>query len=320
MTTTSKEGLLFGRSYTLQVVAPVAPGDFSLKNDAKQYGNVGKNAAALRIAFEISQNVKSSPNKGTFSVFNFAPATRQAITHGYQIIFSAGYGSSTDTLFSGLVHQAKVERSGPDIVTKIECDDGGSVIHCSNIDQAFPPGTLWVDVVQAVINKMGLPTPFNPLPASFGIVLGLPASAVFARGYSARGKCADVLKSLCRNHGLDWYIHNGALNIVPQYAHNGNSAVLMSSKTGMVGVPSRSSGGMTEFTSLINTKLVPGRLVLIDSENRSLNGLYKVLSVKTEGDTHDSKWYNLCECVPMSGGSTQKLKPASNGNAASGVG
>jgi len=316
MTTTSN-GKLFGRAYSLTIIPPSVPGDYSKLNKGTAYGNTNSKAP-IRIGFDINQNNKPKENKGKFELYNLSLATRQSIGRGAQIVFDAGYQATHGVVFSGLVKQVHFERRGPDIVTILEADDGGSNIICSHIDQHFPRGSTWATIVQAIATAMGTPYPYNPVPASIGGCIGVP-SFVFPRGFVAHGKCSTVLTTLCRKFGLDWFILNGAINIVPQTMHNGDTAVLISSKTGMIGVPSRSTGSMIKFTSLLNPKLVPARLVQLVSVDKTLNGYYKVLGIKVEGDTHDSKWQTECECIALaSGGAKQTAKVATGGNIASG--
>jgi hypothetical protein len=97
---------------------------------------------------------------------------------------------------------------------------------------------------------------------------------------------------------LEWNVTNGLLNIYPIKQTNGVEAQLISLETGMIGVPS-TNNDILQFTSLLNPKLLPGTPISLVSENKSLNGFYKIRKSHFEGDSHDQKWQVTCECIPI---------------------
>jgi hypothetical protein len=156
-------------------------------------------------------------------------------------------------------------------------------------------------VLQDLATNMGV---------GIGGAIGIPA-LTFNKGYVVHGSISLALNDLCKTAGLTWNVNNGSLNIIPVNGYDGQQAQLVSKKTGMIGVPS-SDGQVMQFTSLLNTRLVPNSVVQMDSDNTALNGFYKIRRAHYEGDSHDQKWQVACECLSFPNLSN-KL-PASTGS------
>lgn len=281
---------LFKRSYAVSIGPPN-------QTAALQYGTLGTNPAPLRVRFEIEKTVfGSSPNHSKIELFNLSTQSRQNFKKGYIVNLQGGYNGLVGTLFTGNVFITKSDRSGPDIITTLECLDGGASIVLARLDKSYPAGVTNIQILQDVATAMSVTTDSNP-GVSAGIVVGIPTQT-FNKGFTATGPCKDTLDKLLKPQGLEWTVDNGNLNIIPKSAYDGNSAQVVSAETGMIGVPSQNEF-FTQFTSLLNPKLVPGALVQLISENAALNGFYKIRKSKLEGDSHENKWQVSCEAVPM---------------------
>jgi hypothetical protein len=91
------------------------------------------------------------------------------------------------------------------------------------------------------------------------------------------------------HHGADWMIQNGELHILhPDYCLPGEGA-LLNEGSGMLGSPKPTDRGL-EVSCLLRPEIVVGSLVRIESIVTDYNGDYKVVAVKSEGDTHSSRW------------------------------
>jgi hypothetical protein len=306
----SQSQFLFGRCYSLSIGAPG-------QTAALQYANFNppgqtQPLSALKIRFDIQKNLIGSPNKSKIEVFNFSQQTRQAIKVGWIVQLQVGYKNLVETIFIGNINPAglKSDRNGADIITVMECGDGESSISTSVLNKTYPPGSTLAQILQDIAIAMNTTTATNPVGVGSGIAVGIP-NVVYGRGKTISGACKDTLNTLLQPQGLRWSVQNGALDIIPAIAYNGDSAIVVSSATGMIGTPSKNDQ-YTEFSSLLNPKLVPGALVQLISENTALNGFYKVLTAHYEGDSHDSKWQVHCQCTEMS--NVQTLPVASGNN------
>jgi len=296
---------LFNRSYILDLGAPK-------KTASMRYTNIdsgnGKNSA-LRIAFEIEKNtLGSSSNHSKIAIYNLSTESRQKIVKGWSLQLQAGYDGAVGTIFVGNVFNVKSERKGADIITVLECLDGGSAISYGTFDKSYGKGTPLYQILQDVAKAMSLTSDTNPSGVNAGVVIGLPD---FKIGYSftAIGACKDTLDKLLKPLGLGWSVQNGALTILPQTSHSGQ-AILMSSTSGMIGVPSFNND-LLSFKSLLNPKVIPNALIKMVSENVALNGFYKINLAKYEGDTHENKWNINCEAFKV--GNISQAYPASSG-------
>jgi hypothetical protein len=291
--TSNLKGALFGRNYSVAIGAPN-------QTAALLYGLIPPSLnAPLRVRFDIDKNPLGTSNKAKIEIFNMSNNSKQSIDKGYIVQLKAGYQGILNTLFIGNVLPDGIgsTRSGPDIITSLECGDGESSIATARLDKSYPAGTTALQILQDCASAMNVENNFNPDGTGSGIVF-LPNNPVYNNGFSARGPVSDTLNKVLKRLGLEWSIQNGNLNVVPKTGHNGQQAVVVSVNTGMIGVPSN-NGQVTKFTSLLNPSLIPGALVQLQSENTVLNGFYRIRRSHFEGDTHENKWQVDCECIKM---------------------
>lgn len=277
--TTNRVGPLFGRVWSLALGSP-----------AQNFDGTTHQYTSIRVKFDVDKNTFGSSNKAKFEIYNLTTQNRQAIKKGYLLRFQAGYSGLLRTLFIGAVipNGIKVRRDGPNIVTELECGDGEQAITFAVYDNSYPSGTTLVKILGDLATQMGI---------GVGSVIGIPA-ATYNNGYTVQGKISDTLSTICKSNGLKWYVLNGNLNITPIKGSNQAVAQQLSSKTGLISVPS-TDGNFTRFTSLLNPIIVPDSLVNLSSSNTALNGIYRVNRAHYRGDTHDSMWQVECEALPF---------------------
>lgn len=258
----------------------------------------GSSFSQLRLTFDIEKNSFSTPNKAKIGVYNLNADARSTYLKGSSLVLKAGYGSSPASqqdllqipiLFSGIVSgQVKDERKGADIITTFECGSGEQQLLTSFINQTFPPSTSVASIITVLISALGLPA---------GFISGIPATAIYNQGIVLSGGVKASLDAITRTYGLQWFVQNGSVNILPIGTGLTSAAIAVSQETGLIGVPSNGDGGdnIVTFTSLLNPKLLPGVHVFLKS--RYFNGIYTIQKSHFEGDSHDSKWQVNCECV-----------------------
>lgn len=293
---------LFGRAWTLDIGAPN-------QTKATRYGNVGSNPAPIRISFDIDKNMTGTSNKSKITLTNLSPELRSNITKGYLLKLQAGYLANIDVLFVGNAFLVKNTRSGPDIMTEIDCGDGeGAITYCKlNKTYAGPQVPIW-QILSDCAKAMEATTDLSPSGIQAGIALGIPN--VYYPSFTAEGPVRKTLNRLLKPAGLEWNIQNGKLNIVPIVAHLGQQAQLVSPDTGLIQIPSVDKSGTT-FTALLNPRLVPGALVKLDSQETNLSGYYKIRTSKFTGDSYGTSWEVACECTALPGGAVQQINEAS---------
>lgn len=285
---------LFNRAYSFAIQTGAN------KSIALQYGTIGPNPAPLRVRFDIDKNSEGI-GQGKIDVFNLSSASRQNIKKGYFVQLQAGYASINKILFTGAICKVHSNRDGSDpstTVTSLEVGDGESGIVLARWDQSYPAGVTLVQILQDVAKAMSVPTTYNPIGVSAGVSLGIP-NVIYNKGFVAHGSCADTLTKLLKPQGVTWNIQNGNLNIIPTKGSNGQSAIVVSAGTGLIGIPSNNNN-ILSFKSLLNPNIAPGGLVqIISTDNPSVNGIWLVQKAHFQGDSHDKKWEVDCEAGPV---------------------
>jgi len=245
----------------------------------------------LRAIFQVEKNAESFPNTAKISIYNLASSSR-ALVRAVDpfIMLEVGYKDRLSILYVGDVARAYISRQGPDWVTTAECGDGRNAIRRVHVDRSYAAGidykTIITDVARSLVDEGKV---------VLGSMLGIESKKA-SRGDVISGMGKDEMDRLTENQGLEWSIQNNTLQVVPKDTALPDAAVLLSPKTGLVGVPvlrdtSDGKSGV-EFRALIIPGIAPGRLVQIACEqNQTVNGRYKIESVSFSGDTHGQAWY-----------------------------
>jgi len=249
----------------------------------------------LRVVFQVEKNSESHANTAKISVYNLGEKGRALAEEENAFVrLEVGYGAHIEQLFLGDISRAYVSRQGPDWVTTVECGDGAAALRSVHIDKSYAPGVDYKDVIDDVVQSF-----VDQGKIVVGSLLGVKSERA-QTGIAVSGSSKDVLDDLAARQGLEWYIESNALYMLERGVDAGRRAVLLTPETGLVGSPIRREvdGGMgVEFKSLIQTELVPGRLVRIES--RAVTGDYKLRAVAFAGDTHGQAWYATGQAVAL---------------------
>ena len=299
--------LLFNRSYqfTLGQLDDLNAIQFQNFWSKDQWGN-DVAPSPMKITFDIEKNFVGSPNTTKFEIYNLALETRSKIRAGHILELKAGYNGLMDRIFFGQVgiSSAKTVRSGPDMVTTIECYDGGAALAMCRIHKSYPPGVRLYQILQDVVAEMANTSDYNPVPIESNLTINLP-NISFPRGKTVSGTCKSILDELLKGQGLVWSIQNNTLIIVPLNTPTNTSAIEIGPSTGMIGVPTKCDGYF-EFKALLDPRLQPGVFTSIKTKeyyydfnsqsNKPLEGFYQLRKVKYHGDTYGPDWSATCQC------------------------
>lgn len=281
---------LYDRVYQVEIVPFGQTGGIT-------YGNAKDNKSALRVAFEIERDLLGKADKAKVALFNLTPSNRNAITRGSTVILRAGYRGRLTLLFTGFVRKVQTDRNGPDITTTMECGDGEPSITYGVVNRSYTESVSLARVLQDLASDLNLMIAGNVVDISPGVIKGIP-NQTFPSGIVFEGAVKNVLDRLLKAQLIDWSIQHGRLVILPQYAPLYVSAIVMSSSTGMINTPGFNEKCLT-FQSLLNTGLIPGALVQVKSKNKKVEGYYRVVKAKVNGDTHDAAWTVDCEAEAL---------------------
>lgn len=256
----------------------------------------------LRVAFSITHTHDKTPNKATLRVWNLNPSHRHQVTGGEfkQVALAVGYGSLENcrVLYAGQITKPAVIREGLDFILELTCDDGATAYRDAFVNVTLAAGCTHEDVIAHCAGEMTGITPGN---------IGLPADVTFTRAKVCYGPARHVMSQVADHHGADWMIQNGELHVLhPDYCLPGEGA-LLNEASGMLGSPKPTDRGL-EVSCLLRPEITVGSLVRVESIVADYGGDYKAVAVKSDGDTHASRWESRLTLVNGKFKQAKKLK------------
>ena len=134
----------------------------------------------------------------------------------------------------------------------------------------------------------------------------------------------DVLRDVSRSTGTQWSIQNGVVQTVPVNSYLPGDAIVLTSQTGMVGVPEQTVDGIV-ITALLNPQFQVAGRVQIDNASIAQtldtsgfyvpydsftgfqylakiapnDGTYRILVCGHQGDTRGNEWYSKLTCISV---------------------
>lgn len=249
----------------------------------------------LRITFEAVQSLDKDPNTANITIYNLNAEQRSYLSEkGIRVVLEAGYDENFNTIFFGDLSSSRSYKEGPDWLTELECKDGGRTVKNSTAFRSFRKGVKAKKVVKYLIEAMGL-------TATAGTKAVVEAMTdEYTNGKVLSGKAANQLDRILADHGLEWSIQNGRLQILKYGTVEDRTVfVFLSKDTGLVGSPEEGAPdkkrGPKKYTakSLLQPGLTPGKLVSLQSI--VLEEDVVVDKVTHTGDNFGTEWYSLIE-------------------------
>jgi hypothetical protein len=250
--------------------------------------------------------VRPEPNGATIEVYNLTAAHRAAIrTRGLGIQLSAGYTNAVGQIFEGSLRWSDSIRHGPDWITKIETGEGDLSYRLARLSRSFGAGTPVNYVVQTLVNTLG---PSASITTQ--TLASMPGQ--FSRGYVVHGPVSTELDAILSARGYEWHFDGARVVVLPKGATAGETAVLLTPKTGLVGSVEHGSpppGQKFDAThalrvkALIQPTIRPAGLVQIQADGIGLTApaFFRVETVEHVGDTHGNEWYTEMDVFPVPG-------------------
>ncbi|WP_336297835.1 hypothetical protein PPH94_008625 [Burkholderia cepacia] len=270
----------------------------------------------LRIVFRVQRGDLQTPNSARIRVYNVSANTaRRAQSKEFtRVVLQAGYEGNYGIIFDGQIKQVRRGReSQTDTFIDITAADGDSAYNFAVVNTTLAAGSTPADHVAAACTAMGqygvqqgyLPElPSNPLP----------------RGKVMFGMARDFMRWTARTTQTVWSIQDGKVVMVPETAYMPGEIPVITSATGMVGLPQQTANGI-EVKMLLNPSVKIGRLIWLDNasiqqyeyslnvgqqaENERIemqaklqdDGFYYVMLAEVSGDTRGEEWYTSVVCL-----------------------
>lgn len=273
----------------------------------------GLDLSPMRIVFKTKKSDAQTPNTAEIRVYNLAPETAKKIRQEFKTItLQAGYEANYGVIFTGNIKQVRFGReSGTDTYIDIAAGDGDDAYNFAVVNTTLAAGAKQSDQINAAGSAM----------AGKGVGVGYVAetgSATLPRGKVMYGMARDYLRQTAEASGTSWSVQDGKLQIVSLTGTLPNQAVLLNSKTGLVGTPEQTNDGI-KARCLLNPLLKIGGKVQIDEKDVaeaklpdaekdstankpadiSSDGVYRVLTIEHSGDTRGNDWYSDIVCLDV---------------------
>lgn len=273
---------------------------------AGQVGEIGFGTNELHIQFSVEKSDVASPNTEKISIWNLNPAHKAALEEKDCIVtLNAGYRGNTPMVLTGTVTNVVTEDDGADQKTTIDVLDGRKELRDSYVTLGYLQSTDSKLILQDAAGQMGLPITFSP-GASFKPL----------ESYSYVGLAKNVLDKVCASNNLTWTIQNGVIQVTKPNEPISTVAHLISPQTGLIGSPKKltqsekNSGSAEENSSknkaqagweiryFLNAAIGVNDLVQLQS--KAASGIFRVKSVKMQGDNMAGDWICIAKVVEAS--------------------
>lgn len=260
----------------------------------------------LRFTFAIRQNDIQSPNNADISIYNVAPETaRRAKDEFTRIVLEAGYEGSYGTIFDGTIIQVRHGReSATDTYLNLVCQEGDAAYNFAIANRTLAAGHTLNDVERALCDAQ------RPHGIERGYVPDL-GGPTYPRGRVVVGMVRDGYRGLTAATGTAWSIAGTKSQVLKTDGYLPGEAVVLDSRTGLVGFPSQTADGIIA-RCLLNPRIKPGVKLKIDNASiqdykmaptytgdvpaslvpkKDADGEYRTVAVDHFGDTRGQEYY-----------------------------
>ena len=277
---------------------------------ADAQGN-GLDLASLRIVFKVKKSSAQTPNSAIIRVYNLSDNTAKQIREEFQsVTLQAGYQSNFGLIFKGNIKQVRFGReNSTDTYVDIAAGDGDQSYNFSTISTTLSAGSQQTDQINAAINTM------TPNGVTTGFIDDID-SIILPRGKVMYGMSRDYLRQSTESTDTTWSIQNEQIQIVKRTSVAPDPVVVLTSKTGLVGVPELTNDGVSA-RCLLNPLIRIGGIININQRDiadaklsnvsndlqvnsapqTTADGLYRVLVAEFNGDTFGNDWYTDITCI-----------------------
>lgn len=268
----------------------------------------------LRTTFEIEKNTQEEPNFHTIRVLNLKPERRKEFEQAdMRVRLYAGYAEEDGALLlaAGAVVDAYSFHDGPDWITELRVADGYIEIRDTAVSLGYQGGVSSATILRDVARQMGLP-----------LLLGADVpERTWANGFSFYGPARNALHKVVSGAGAEWSIQNQELQVIAKKGVTRRQAIVLAADSGLIGYPQRTHENAREkatvtdkttgkdarlvsaqqqrhgwrVTSLLLPTVNPGDLVKMES--KSVEGFWRVESLRHVGDSHGGDWQTELQLV-----------------------
>ncbi|MCJ2036395.1 phage protein [Methylobacterium sp. J-068] len=276
--------------------------------------------STLRVVFVVEQSNTQKPNTAEIYIYNVSRQTaNRFINKEYtDITLAGGYESNAGVIFKGNIKFSRYGQETPvDKRLDIFCGDGDKPYVHAVASKSLAPGHTYRDQIDAAFE------PMKALGLQLGYIGDLPKTKLNGPRILF-GNSRDILRDICRATGTQWSIQNNELTVVGKDKSLPNGPIELNSRTGLIGLPTQTPGGIVVRT-LLDPRMGPNRLIRLNNASIQRaspdltikeditasrlptidrDGVYKVIVLNRVGDTHGgtaAPWFNEMTCLAADG-------------------
>jgi len=267
----------------------------------------GLNISDLRISFEVTKNQLGYPQLAMIEIYNLKRDNQNRIKNVFdRVVVNAGYEDAVNQIFLGDIRNVEKVRQGTDMITRIWAGSSDRGFKKGIMNYTAGANTDVRSIIDEAVNAFG--------DVAVGRIDELVGTKKIM-GESYSGSAKQILDRLAKDYEFDWFIDDGKINVLkPESTLNPESnAVLISSTTGMIDIPALTERGVIVKT-LLDSAIKLGKLIKVEAQSntvqlgdlffRGINktlgeGVYKVIKVVHNGDTHTKQWQSTVEGISL---------------------
>jgi hypothetical protein len=257
-------------------------------NITNENGTEVKVRPPLHIEFQGQKSIRGQLNNMTINIFNLKKEHYLGLVKDAEdqkkisVTLSIGYNKKADTIFKGNVQKGTNSKSGAEIVTSLECLDGGFDAIGSFTSKTVSGSE---NSVNAIIDDMPN-TEKGKITTQKEVV----------RPIILLGNSYNLLQEIIDKDQTFW-IDNEEVYIMKKNDVTSSFIPTVRAGTGLLGTPERENKIVT-FSTTLNPQIRLGRRVNLDSVTAPhLNGIYKVETIGYKGALDGSDWSQSCTCL-----------------------
>jgi hypothetical protein len=273
----------------------------------------GLDLSQLHIKFSVKRSDTQTPNSADIMVYNLDENTAQQIKKEFtKVVLQAGYESNFGVIFQGNIKQVLIGReNATDTYLNIIAGDGDNAYNFAIVNQTLAAGCSAPDQIKAALD------PMQKKDVSMGTVM-VAKDQKLPRGKVMYGASKKYLRSLAATNAAAWSIQDGKLNFLPLRTYLKGEAVLINSKTGMIGRPEQTNEGLNVKTLLNPLFKISGRVKINNADVAQFkinltvpgspantppqlreDGYYYIMVVEYVGDTRGQDWFSSLTCLTV---------------------
>jgi len=239
----------------------------------------------MQIVFEVTKSIRGGLNKMNIQITNLAESKRLSLVKDAEqrkimpIGLSVGYQDRIELIFKGTIHTGSNSRQGPDLLTSLECLDGGEDFLNSFTARTVEGGRRAIDAA------------LEDMPnTETGKITDRP---VLTRPKVLVGNSARLIDDTV-GPGETWYIDDEQLYVIKDNEVTSGLKPVVSAATGLISTPTRDSKLVT-FETLMNPSVKIGGLASLKSSTAPhLDGIYRIETISYSGDNYGAAWTQTC--------------------------